>query len=516
MPDKYSSNNQRIAKNTILLYARMLLILAVSLYTSRVVLNTLGVEDYGIYNVVGGIVAMFSFMEGALITTTQRYITFELGKGNMDHLRVVFSTSIFIHAILAILVIILSESVGLWFFYNKMVIPEERMGAAMWVFQLSIVTMVIQIMSAPYNSLIIAHEKMGVFAVISIIGAFLKLAIVYLLLIGETDKLVLYAILMLLAQVIIRMLYTQYCKKHFEESGLTRQLDKSLIKEMGKFAGWNVWGNIAATLYSTGLNLLLNVFFGPIVNAARGVAVEVERGIVQLSTNFLMAANPQITKLYAQEKIGEMHQLLFRSCKFCCYLILICTVPIMMETDAILTVWLKTVPEYAVWFVKFILLIVLVDAMAKPLMTAAAATGNVKKYQSVVGGLLLSIVPIAYIVLKLGGNPVSVYVVHLSVYIVAYLARLFIVRPLIRLSLRQFFVNVLLPCILVTGLSYGLSYCVKIILPSGAFFSVLTCFTSILIVGLLSYSIGFTKRERAFINEKVVLIFHKVFHTKEQ
>ena len=506
------TNNKRIAKNTLLLYGRMLLIMAVSLYTSRVVLNALGVEDYGIYNVVGSVVTMFAFLNGALITTTQRYLTFELGKGDYEQLKRVFTASIFIHGLISLFIVILAETVGLWFFYNKMVVPEVRMTAAMWVYQLSIVTMVIQVMSAPYNAIIVSHERMGVFAVISILETVLKLSIVYILLIYSGDKLILYAIMVAVVQFFIRLIYTQYCNNHFEESVLVRGVDKSLLVEMGKFAGWNIWGNLAATLFGTGLNLLLNVFFGPIVNAARGIAVQVETAIAQFSTNFLMAVNPQITKLYAQNSLDEMHSLLYRSSKFACYLLLLFSLPIAMETETILKLWLKIVPEYTVPFLRILLAIVIIDSMARPLMTAAAATGDVKKYQSVIGGILLAIVPIAYVVLKLGGNPTSVYIVHLSVCIVAFIARLFIVKPLIKLSLRSFFASVIAPCGLVTVSSFILSYLIKIIISEGLFNSFAVCTFSAFNVAIFAYTLGLTKGERAFVNNKAKSVFCKIRH----
>lgn len=511
MPDS-ASNNKRIAKNTLLLYGRMLLIMAVSLFTSRVVLNTLGIEDYGIYNVVGSVVTMFAFLNGALVTSTQRYLTFDLGKGDFEHLKIVFTTSIYIHALISLVIVLLAETAGLWFFYNKMVIPEERMTAAMWVYQLSIVTMVIQVMSAPYNSIIVAHERMGVFAVISILETILKLLIVYALLIWSGDKLIFYAILVALVSLLIRVVYTRYCKKHFEESVLVKGIDRTLLNEMAKFAGWNIWGNLAATLFGTGLNLLLNVFFGPIVNAARGITVQVETAIAQFSTNFLMAVNPQITKLYAQDNLGEMHRLLFRASKFACYLLLMISLPVAMETKSILTLWLKIVPDYTVQFVQILLAILIIDSMARPLMTAAAATGDVKKYQSIIGGILLSIVPIAYIVLKLGGNPTSVYIVHLSVCIVAFIARLLIIRPMISLSLRNFFVSVILPCGLVAALSLASSMAVKMFLPEGMLGTTLVCAISALLVVLFAYSTGLSKGERSFVNEKALMVFNKVRH----
>ena len=255
MPDT-SANNKRIAKNTLLLYVRMLFIMAVQLYTSRVVLNTLGIVDYGIYNVVGGIVTMFAFLNGAMVTSTQRYITFELGRENLQRLKVIFTTCVQIHLIISLVIIILGETVGLWFLYEKMIIPEERFTAAMWVYQLSILTMCIQVMSVPYNSDIVAHEQMGVFAAISVIEVVLKLAVVYLLVIGDFDKLILYAVLIAAIQLLIRFFYTKYCNWHYPESRLIRAFDKQLVKEMGKFMGWNIWGNLAATLFGAGINLL--------------------------------------------------------------------------------------------------------------------------------------------------------------------------------------------------------------------------------------------------------------------
>ena len=505
-----TANNKRIAKNTLLLYGRMLLTMAVSLYTSRVVLNALGVEDYGIYNVVGGIVTMFAFLNGALVTSTQRYLTFELGREDFDRLNKIFSTSIQIHALVALCIVVLAETVGLWFFYNKMVIPAERMSAAMWVFQLSIVTMVIQVMSTPYNATIVSHERMGVFAVISIIEVTLKLAIVYLLPVASFDKLILYAILIAIVQVIVCVIYLIYCKGHFIETVISKGVDKTLIVEMGKFAGWNIWGNLAATLFGTGLNLLLNVFFGPIVNAARGIAVQVETAVAQFSTNFLMAVNPQITKLYAQDNLDEMHRLLYRASKFACYLLLMISLPVILETKTLLTLWLKIVPDYTIPFLRILLCIVIIDSMARPLMTAVAATGDVKKYQSIIGGILLSIVPVAYVVLKFGGDPTSVYVVHLAICILAFMVRLLIIRPMIRLSLKGYFLSVITPCLFVTFLSFGISLMFQKLLPSGLVASFIVCLLSVFVVAVFSYSIGLTKGERAFINSKIKRIIVKV------
>lgn len=505
-----TANNKRIAKNTLLLYVRMFFIMAVQLYTSRVVLNTLGVVDYGLYNVVGGIVTMFAFLNGAMVTSTQRYITFELGKGNMQRLKEVFTTCIQIHLIISLIIIVLGETVGLWFLYEKMVIPEERFTAAMWVYQLSILTMCVQVMSVPYNSDIVAHEQMGAFAAISVVEVVLKLAVVYLLVIGNYDKLILYAILIAAIQLFIRFIYTHYCNRHYPESKLIKVFDKQLAKEMSKFMGWNIWGNLAATLFSTGLNLLLNMFFGPVVNAARAIAVQVEAAIAQFSTNFLMAVNPQITKLYAQDNLAEMHKLLFRASKFTFFLLLALSLPVILETETILTVWLKIVPDYTVIFLRLLLGIVIIDAVARPLMTAAAATGDVKLYQSLIGGILLSIVPIAYVVLKLGGSPSSVYIVHLVVCIVAFAARLWVVSPMIHLSLRQYFGSVVLRCLLVCVVSVALMAVMKSLLPDTLLMAVIVCAVSPVVAVLSAYLLGLTDGERVFVHSKIQTLLAKL------
>ena len=308
-----TANNKRIAKNTLLLYFRMLFIMAINLYTSRIVLKILGIEDFGIYNAVGGIVAMFGFLTSAMSISTQRYITYELGKNNLKQLNKIFNTSITIHAVISVIILILAETIGLWFLYNKMTIPIERLNAALWTYQASIASAIILIMSIPYNATIIAHEKMSAFAYISVLEVVLKLAIVYLLLISNFDKLKLYSTLILIVQLIIRIIYGQYCKKHFLETKIHFIKDKSLFKEMLSFAGWNLWGNCAGIASTQGVNILLNIFFGPHINAARGIAVQVQGAVNQFASNFQTAINPQITKSYAQGDYNYMHNLIFSS-----------------------------------------------------------------------------------------------------------------------------------------------------------------------------------------------------------
>ena len=313
-----SENNKRIAKNTLVLYCRTLFTMFVSLYTSRVVLDTLGVEDYGIYNVVGGVVAMFGFINGAMASATQRYITFALGQGDKVRLQTVFCTALQIHALVSVLIVILSETIGLWFMYTQMQIPADHMDAAFWVLQFSVVSMAGLIVSVPYNADIIAHEKMSVFAYISICETVLRLIVVYALTLSPYDKLVFYAFLILLLQIFICFCYIRYCNRCFEESRYHYVWDKPLFREMTGFAGWSMFGNLSAVLFTQGLNMLLNVFFGPVVNTARAIAVQVQSAIQRFVGNLQFALNPQITKTYAQNEMHEMHKLMFRSARFPC------------------------------------------------------------------------------------------------------------------------------------------------------------------------------------------------------
>lgn len=500
------SNNKRIAKNTLFLYFRMLLIMSVQLYTSRVVLNTLGVEDYGIYNVVGGVVAMFGFLNSAMTTSTQRYITYELGRGDWNRLRRIFVTSINIHILISVVVALLGETVGLWFLLEKMVIPASRMTAAMWVYQISIITTIIAIMSYPYNAAIVAHERMSVFACISVVEVILKLLVVYLLMCGDFDRLVFYSILIACVQLIICFCYRYYCAKHFSEVCYHFLGDRILFPEMLTFAGWNLWGGLAAILFGQGINLLLNIFFGPAVNAARAVSVQVQNALYQFSGNFQMALNPQITKTYAAGRLDEMHRLICRSSKFTFFLLFTLCLPVLMEAPFILELWLKTVPEHTVIFLRLMIVTMLIDATANPLMVSAAATGKVRVYQSVIGGILLCIVPISYVVLKLGGAPWSVFLVHLCVCCVAYVVRLFIVRPMVHLSIRQFVSLVIFRCFVVTILAVGIVLPLKACLSSGMFGSILLVVLCIFITSLIVFGLGLDRHERIVIQEKAVNI----------
>ncbi|WP_321424546.1 lipopolysaccharide biosynthesis protein [uncultured Bacteroides sp.] len=498
------SDNKRIAKNTILLYFRMLFTMGVTLFTSRVVLNTLGVEGYGIYNVTGGIIAMFAFLNTAMSSATQRYITFLLGKGQIENLKIVFSTSLQIHAIISVLIIILGETVGLWFLMEKLVIPEYRMTAAMWVYQCSIFATVVSIMSVPYNAAIVAHEKMSAFAYISVLEVSMKLLIVYLLVVSPWDKLIVYSVLLLFIQILIRFIYAIYCRKHFEESTYHHVIDKPLLKDMSEFAGWSFFGNFAAVLYTQGQNMMLNIFFGPIVNAARGIAVQVEGAIQQFAGSFQMAINPQITKNYASGNLSLMHSLMFRAARFSFYLLFLIALPVILETNYILNLWLKTVPEHTAIFVQIMLCITLLNPLSSPCSIANQATGNVKVFQAIVGGFLILILPISYVALSLGAPAYSVFIVHFFMEGVAQLGRMIMLRKQINLPLISYLKNIYYPISRVVIFSLLFPLFIQRQFGEGFIRLFVVGITCIISVSSSIYAVGLSKNERALITGKVI------------
>ncbi len=449
---------------------------------------------------------MLAFFNGAMSGSTQRFITVELGRGDEESLKKVFSTCLIIHGMIAVLVFVIAETLGLWFVMEKMVIPEGRMTAAMVVYQCSIITSIIQIMSYPYNADIVAHEKMSAFAYISIYEVFANLGIVFLIRIGNFDRLALYAVALLLVKVSVIMVYRIYCKRNFIEASMKKVFDKTLIKQIFAFTGWNLWGGMAGTLMGQGVNVLLNLFFGPAINAARGLAVQVQSAVHMFATNFQTAMNPQIMKTYASGEINAMHLLVFRSAKFTFMLLLCIMLPLAVEIDTVLEIWLKEVPAYTNIFVCLMFVICMIDSVSNPFMTAAAATGKVRIYQSVVGGILISIVPLAYIVLKLGGNPYSVFFVHIAVGLIAYTARLLIVNKLIKLSIREYFAHVIIPCVLVLLPSVLFAVFIKQFMPDGILFTFINVAIIVVVTAIISFLLGLSKHERSFILNKVRMI----------
>ena len=504
-----TSNNKRIAKNTIVLYFRMLLTMAITLYTSRVILQTLGVEDFGVYNVVGGVIAMFSFINDAMTVSTQRYITFALGKGNESRLKMVFTTAFQIHLAIALFIILIGETVGLWFVMNKLVIPAARMSAALVVYQCTIAASVVTILLVPYNATIVAHERMSAFAYMSIFEVAAKLLIVYMLLWTPWDKLVVYGILLLCVQVILSMIYFIYCKRNFIETGLQRRWDKELLKGMSGFAGWSFFGNLAIVFYSQGLNMMLNMFFGPVVNAARGIALQVQGAIQKLVGSFQMALNPQITKNYASGQLDAMYLLMYRSARFSFFLMYMFGLALILECDYILHLWLGVVPENTVIFCQLMIITSLLYTVVNPCAIGNQATGKVKLYQIVVGCILLLILPISYILLRMGMPAYSVFIVHFCMESVAQVARMFLLRHNLGLSIRGFCKNVYLPIAVVVCVSSVLPIMVHLWLADGMVNLIGTTLASLICVSLFSYLFGLNKREKEVIGNKIIALVRR-------
>ena len=508
MPDK-SSSNKLIAKNTLLLYGRMLYGLFISLFTARVILNALGFEDYGLYNVIGSIVSMFVFLRSAMGNSTHRYITYAIGKGNLEDTQKVFSLSVLIFVGLALIIVLLCETVGLWFFYEKLNIPEGRMTAAFWVYQFSIITSALTVICVPYDALIIAHERMNVFAYVQILGITLNLAIVYLVSISPFDKLIVYAFLLMLIQVMNRIIYGVYCGLHFPESKFVFVKDWKLLKEMTSFAGWSLIGNLASICYTSGLNVLLNVFFGTVVNAARGIAVQVQGAIKGFVTNFQMAMNPQIIKSYAIGDYQRLHSLIYSGSKFSFFLLYCMVLPVLIEAETILTLWLENVPENAVLFTRLTLLVLLVDPLVGPIDRANMATGTIRTYQIVEGGSLLLILPLSYVALKLGGAPYVVFIVQLLVMYSVQIVRLFIVCHKIKMPKREYVKKVLLRVAIIPFVAFEM-------LPANLWTCLVVILLSLISVIFCAYYLGLNNNERVFILTKVKEVISKLPFVKHQ
>ena len=505
-----SDNNKRIAKNTLLLYFRMLFMMVVSLYTSRVILNALGVEDFGIYNVVGGVVAMFTVISGSLSAAISRFITYELGKGNQSKLNKIFSASVTIQILLSLIIVILIESVGVWFLNAKMTIPESRIAAANWVLQFSIITFVINLISVPYNAAIIAHEKMSAFAYISILEAVGKLAIAFLIMWSPIDKLIYYAILMCAVAVIVRFTYGHYCKKHFAECTYHFHWNKDILKQMFGFAGWNFIGAASAVFRDQGGNIVINLFYGPAVNAARGIAIQVNNAVSGFVSNFMTALNPQITKSYASGDREYMMNLIFQGARLSFYMLLLLSLPILVNTHYILVIWLKLVPEHAVLFVQLILIFAMCESISNPLITAMLATGKIRNYQIIVGGLQMMNLPISYICLRLGCIPESVLIVAIIISQLCLAARLYMLRGMIGLSSLKYLKNVYFNVVVVAIVSLIIPLLLSLNMTESFLSFIFLSLIAMLSTAVTELMVGCNKKERAFVVEKVKTIKNKV------
>ncbi len=505
-----STNNKRIAKNTLLLYVRMLFTIAIGLYTGRVVLNALGITDYGIYNVVGGVIAMLGFLTGSMSAASSRFITYDLGKGDITVMKRTFGNILSIHFIIAGVILLFGETIGLWFVLNKLQIPAERMTAALWVYQFSVFTSILSVISVPYNAAIIAHERMKAFAYIGIVDAVLKLLIACVLLIVPFDRLKVYALLFFSIQVFDRIVYGVYCTRHFQETKAKPTFNGKLFKEIFGFAVWTMNGNLAVIGYTQGINILLNMFFGPAVNAARGVAVQVQVVVQNFCNNFQMALNPQLTKSYAQNDLQHMHQLLKVSSKFSFFMILFISLPLMLEAPLVLKWWLGVVPEHTDNFLRLILCSSMLITLSNPLVVSVHATGRIKRFQAIEGTMLLCIVPIAYLLLKLFGIPPEcVFCVHIVVEACTQYARMRIVLPMIGMRVVEYVKEVVVPLVKVVVLAPILPLLVYHLTEQSVATFFLVCVVSVLSVSACVYFIGCTKREQEFANKKISAIILK-------
>ena len=508
-----SENNKRIAKNTLMLYIRMLLTTGVSLYTSRVVLNVLGVADYGIYSVIGGVVSMFGFINSSMASATQRFFSYEIGRRSRHRLQNVFNMSVNIHLIIAVIVYILAETIGLWIINTQLTIPSERFDAAIWVYRFSVLTMIIGIISVPYNALIIAHERMKVFAGVGIVEVSLKLLIVLMLQWLGYDKLKLYSVLVFMVALIIRLVYGIYCKISFNGISFRMYWDRRLFLKLFSHVGWMLFGTSSNVLSGQGLNVLLNVFFGVTVNAARGIAYSLHGAVNSFVSNFMMAVNPQIIKNFAKKDFEQMYDLVLTSSKLSFYLMFLIGLPVLLLTETILRWWLNIVPEHAVVFSQLVILDMFFSVLFGPISAVSQATGKIKYYQLTVSfGFLLTFI-LTYVLFKLGFQPYWAFIVSIVMSLMGLIARLVILRIQIAFPVRRYFRDVIQRISLVVILSIPIPVIVLGLANGRVMQFFLVLLASVLSTLIFVWVLGVSKAEQAFVQAKFIQIKNKFFHT---
>lgn len=499
MQNQNTANNKRIAKNTAMLYFRMILTMLVSLYTVRVVLNVLGVTDYGIYNVIGGFVSMMSFLSGTMSSASQRFFAFELGKNNHQGLKESFSASLTIFFILGFICFILFETIGLWFLNTQMIIPNDRLSAANWVYQFSILSFILTILVNPFNAAIIAHEDMKIYAYISVIEVIFKLVIVYLLLLFPYDKLELYGFLILGVTTIISLSYVLICIRRYPECNLRLRWNITIIKPIAHYAGWNTIGAVSNILKGQGVNVLLNVFFGPIVNTARGIAFQVNNAFNSFIVNIYMAVRPQITKAYAIGDREYMMELVFKSAKASYFLLMILSMPFLLETNFLLNLWLNEVPEYTVTFTRLLVVCLLIEAINNQLFGALQASGKIKTYQIFICSIQVLILPVSYLLFYFGAAPDSTLYVSIIATLFCFIPQLIISKKIINLSISLYLKEVVGVIICVTIISYILPLGIYYVMDIGYVRCLLVCFVGIISSLTTIYYLGLTKEEKFFL-----------------
>lgn len=501
------NNNKRIAKNAIMLYIRMFAMMGITLYTSRVILQILGVDDFGIYNLIGGIVVLFSFINGAMVASTQRFLNFELGKNNTDEAQKIFSASLNIHLIIAFVFILLAETIGLWFLNTYLNIPVERKNAANWVYQFTIITSAINIIRAPYNASIIAYERMSFYAYVSIFEVVFKLAIVFILLFFS-DKLIIYAILITIISAITLWIYVHYCRSNFKIC--TKHLfkfDRQLYSALTSFSIWSLFGAFANVGANQGLNIILNIFFGVGLNAALGVANQINNAIYQFVSNFQTAFNPQIIKLYAANERDNFLNLILRTSKYSYFLLFLLVLPFFICCQEIMELWLIEVPAHSVYFCRLLLLFSLVDALQGPLWISAQATGKIKNYQLIMSTLILSNIPISYIILKLVPIPELSLLAKVAINIITAIVRVLYLNKLYGFPVWGYIKNVLFICFIVSVASSVVPILISYYIHNNLRI-IASIFASLVFSALVIYSIGLKSYERDFVK----LLFSKIIN----
>ncbi len=494
------SKNKRIAINTISLYFRMLLIMVVTLYTSRVILDVLGVEDYGIYNVVGGIVVFLSFLNSALNTATQRYMNYEMGKKNIQGIQDVFSSSLILYGIISIVFIILAETVGLWFVNTILVIPESKIVAAHWVYQCSIISFVINLLSVPYNASIIAHEKMTIYAYISVFEVVLKLVLVCLLKYIDLDKLILYSILMSCVQVLVFFVYRFFCLRNFLYCRFVFVWNKTLMTRLFSFSGWMLSGTITNLLSTQGVNILINVFFGPVLNASRGIAMQVYGAVSSFVVNFMTAVRPQICKSYAEEDYCYMYKLVFSSSRLSFYLIFILSLPILLNTHYILSIWLTDVPEYTTLFTQLVLIDLLMTASYSAIAYVSQASGKIKYYQIVISISFLLIAGLTWAAYRYGFPVETTFVIAIIIDFIGLFARIIVLNKTVGFPIKEYLQKVYLPICIVIAAALFLAGLPQLVIDIKTIpLLLLNVIWIIAITGLFIWFFGLDKREKQLI-----------------
>lgn len=500
-----SENNKRIAKNSILLYFRTFITMCISLYTSRLILKTLGIEDFGIYNVVGGVVIMFQLMSGSLSSATQRFLTYEIGKKDKEESNKVFSTALTINAILAISLVVFIEVIGLWILNTRLNIPNERMEAANWIFQFSVIQFSLSLITTTFNASIIAHEKMNVVAYISIFESVLRLIIIVVAFSYISfDKLIIFGLLMLLISTTVSTINIAYCLKNFVECEYKITKDKVLYKHMLGFSGWNLIGSTSHALLTQGTNILINVFFGVALNAARGITVQVEGAINQFVNNFMTALNPQITKYYASKNYDEMNTLMQRGAKFSFFLFFILALPIFLETETILNLWLVNVPNYTVIFIRLNLVVTLIYTLSNTYLTGIFATGEIRRYQLIIALIVFVMFSITYLLLKFGFGPESTYIVYIIIALFVFISRLHSIFKLIGFKFSNYLQNVLIKVTTVITLSFPIPLIMIYVMETSLLRLLIVSLTSVLTTIISIYTFGLEKGERDKITKFMI------------